>query len=233
MFKQWPMPLQKMQKGFFEFQMDFPIITNHNPLYLASGSERRRRLLEQLRLPFRSLPSDVEEDLSDNERSFGTLRLAERKARSILPLSRSGWVLGADTVVVLENEILGKPKGYSDALSTLSRLSGKEHTVITGFCLLDPLGKTAHAEAVETLVRFRSLTAREVEAYIATGEPFGKAGSYAIQGIGAFMVERITGSYTNVVGLPVCALIKALLAKRALQAFPLAQPLSAAGPRRE
>jgi len=102
-------------------------------------------------------------------------------------------------------------------------LSGREHRVITGFCVLDPLGRIARTEAVETLVRFRSLSRQEVEAYLATGEPFGKAGGYAIQGIGAFMVEGITGSYTNVVGLPLSALIKALLAEGALRAFPLPQ----------
>jgi septum formation protein len=211
-----------MQGGFFIFLMDTPFISNDDPLYLASASARRKRLLEQLRLPFRSLPSDIDEDLSGDEPSLGTLRLAEKKARSIFPLSRPGWALGADTVVVLDGAILGKPEGHNDALCTLSRLSGREHRVITGFCLLDPLGKIAHAEAVETLVRFRNLSRQEVEAYVATGEPFGKAGSYAIQGIGAFMVEGITGSYTNVVGLPLCELIKALLAERALQVFPLA-----------
>jgi septum formation protein len=213
--------------------MEFPIISNDNPLYLASASARRKRLLEQLRLPFRSRRSDMEEDMSADEPSFGTLRLAEEKAKSILPLSRPGWVLGADTVVVLDGAILGKPKGFNEALSTLSLLSGREHRVITGFCVLDPLGKTGHVEVVETLVRFRNLSRQQVEAYIATGEPFGKAGSYAIQGIGAFMVEGITGSYTNVVGLPLCALIKALVAEGALPGFPLAQSLSGAGPQKE
>lgn len=213
--------------------MDFPIISKDDPLYLASASPRRRRLLEQLRLPFRSRRSDIEEDMSGDEPSFGTLRLAEKKAKSILPLPQPGWVLGADTVVVLDRAILGKPEGYNDALSMLSLLSGREHRVITGFCVLDPLGKTGHAEAVETLVRFRNLSRQEVEAYIATGEPFGKAGSYAIQGIGAFMVEGITGSYTNVVGLPLGALIKALVAEGALRGFPLAQSLSGVGPQKE
>jgi len=211
-----------MQEGFFIFLMDFPIISREDPLYLASGSARRKRLLEQVGLPFRSLPSDIEEDLGGDEPSLGTLRLAEKKARSIFPLSRPGWALGADTVVVLDRAILGKPESYNEALSMLSRLSGREHRVITGFCVLNPLGEIAHAEAVETLVRFRSLSGQEVEAYVATGEPFGKAGSYAIQGIGAFMVQGILGSYTNVVGLPLCELIKALLAGRALRAFPLA-----------
>jgi septum formation protein len=129
--------------------------------------------------------------------------------------------LGADTVVVLNKTILGKPRDHEEARSMLLCLNGKEHKVITGFCLLDPLGRLAHLDAVETLVRFKHLAKEEIEAYIATGEPLGKAGSYAIQGIGAFMVEGITGSYTNVVGLPICALVKALLAKGALKTFPL------------
>ena len=213
--------------------MDFPIISNDHPLLLASASTRRKRLLEQLGLPFVSLPGSAEEDLSSDEPFFGTLRVAEKKARSILPLSRLGWVLGADTVVVLDQAILGKPQDHNEALSALSRLSGREHRVFTGFCLLNPQEKIAHAEAVETIVKFRGLTRKEVEAYIATGEPFGKAGSYAIQGIGAFMVEGIIGSYTNVVGLPLCALIRALVAEGALPAFPLAQSLSAAEFQRE
>ena len=203
--------------------MDFPIISNDNPLYLASASVRRERLLKQLRLPFRSLPGKIKEDLGGDEPSFGTLRLAEKKARSILPLPRPGWVLGADTVVVLDRAILVKPEGYDEAFSMLSLLSGREHRVITGFCVLDPLGRIARTESVETLVKFRGLSSQEVKAYIATGEPYGKAGGYAIQGIGAFMVEGITGSYTNVVGLPLSALIKALLAEGALRAFPLPQ----------
>jgi septum formation protein len=103
----------------------------------------------------------------------------------------------------------------------LSLLSGKEHEVITGFCLLNPSGEMAHSEAVTTLVKMKRLDEKEINAYVAIGEPFGKAGSYAIQGIGAFLVESISGSYTNVVGLPVCALIKSLLATGALKNFPL------------
>jgi septum formation protein len=99
-------------------------------------------------------------------------------------------------------------------------LSGKEHKVITGFSILDPLGRLAQSEEVTSLVQVKGLTDEEIRAYIATGEPFGKAGSYAIQGIGSFMVESISGSYTNVVGLPLSALIKSLLAVGALKSFP-------------
>jgi len=148
--------------------------------------------------------------------------LAEKKARSILDSSRGNWVLGADTMVVLDPVVLGKPKNGDEARAMLLRLSGKEHEVVTGFCLLDPAGQRAHAEAVVTRVKMKALSEEEIRGYVASGEPFGKAGSYAIQGLGSFMVERISGSYTNVVGLPLCALVKALVAAGALRHFPLA-----------
>jgi septum formation protein len=124
-------------------------------------------------------------------------------------------------MVVIGERILGKPIDHEEAHFMLSLLSGKEHEVITGFSLLNPSGEMAHSEAVTTRVKMKRLDEKEINAYVATGEPFGKAGSYAIQGIGAFLVKSISGSYTNVVGLPVCALIKSLLAVGALKDFPL------------
>jgi septum formation protein len=148
--------------------------------------------------------------------------LAEKKARALLGMSRGNWVLGADTMVVLDPFVLGKPENEEEARAMLLRLSGREHEVVTGFCLLDPAGQRAHSEAVVTRVTMKALSEEEIRGYVASGEPFGKAGSYAIQGLGSFMVERISGSYTNVVGLPLCALVKALLAAGALRRFPLA-----------
>jgi septum formation protein len=130
------------------------------------------------------------------------------------------WILGADTIVTLERRTLGKPKDPEDAGDMLRLLSAREHRVITGFCILDSSGRVVHSEAVVTAVRFKELSEQEITGYIDTREPFGKAGSYAIQGIGAFLVEGISGSYTNVVGLPVCALIQALLSLGALERFP-------------
>jgi septum formation protein len=127
--------------------------------------------------------------------------------------------LGADTVVVLDSTILGKPVDRADACAMLARLSGQEHRVITGFSISGPRGEH-HTQAVTTRVKFRELTSREVEGYMDTGEPFGKAGSYAIQGIGVFLVESITGSYTNVVGLPLCEVIRALVRLGALETYP-------------
>jgi len=205
--------------------MSFQTISAEYPLILASASPRRERLLQQIGLPFRSLPSNVEENSVMGE-PFSMVRLlSEKKARAVLSKKefpiQNNWILGADTVVVIGETMLGKPKDHDEAGSMLLLLSGKEHKVITGFSILDPLGRLAHSEEVTSLVQVKGLTDEEIRAYIATGEPFGKAGSYAIQGIGSFMVESISGSYTNVVGLPLSALIKSLLAVGALKGFPL------------
>jgi septum formation protein len=201
--------------------MSFQPISKEKPLVLASHSPRRRRLLQQIGLPFRSLPSHAEEDQILSEPPVKAVLLAEKKARAVYAKSLDGWILGADTTVVIGERVLGKPIDHEEAHFMLSLLSGKEHEVITGFCLLNPSGEMAHSEAVTTLVKMKRLDEKEINAYVAIGEPFGKAGSYAIQGIGAFLVESISGSYTNVVGLPVCALIKSLLATGALKNFPL------------
>lgn len=178
--------------------------------------------MEQIGLPFRSLPSHIEESLPTDDPLADVRFLAEKKAGASRAISEDHWVLGADTVVVLGEAVLGKPVDVDEARSMLRLLGGNEHQVVTGFCLLQPSGKVAYSEAVTTDVKIKGLSDEEITAYVSTGEPFGKAGSYAIQGIGAFMVEAISGSYTNVVGLPVCALVKALLAVRALKRFPIA-----------
>jgi len=201
--------------------MSFPIISKQHPLILASASPRRKRLLMQMGLPFRVAPSDLDEKEMGDEPLRISRVLAEKKAVRVYPLAGSSWILGADTIVVIKNRILGKPQDDAEAREMLRLLSGVEHSVVTGFCILNPSGKVAHSEAVSTAVRFKGLEKEEIEAYINTGEPFGKAGAYAIQGIGSFMVESISGSYTNVVGLPICAMIKALLRVGALKTFPL------------
>ena len=206
--------------------MSFSVISPESPLFLASSSPRRETLLRQIGLPFLSFPSAVEENLSENDPERSACVLAETKARKVFHRSGGRWVLGADTVVVLGDAVLGKPESREEAYSMLLRLSGREHRVITGFCLVDPSGRTAHSEAVVTRVKMKTLTEEEVGRYVSSGEPYGKAGSYAIQGLGAFMVESISGSYTNVVGLPLCALVKALLATGALKVFPLSAGVS-------
>jgi len=175
----------------------------------------------QMGLPFRVAPSDLDEKEMGDEPLRISRVLAEKKATRVYPLAGSSWILGADTIVVIKNRILGKPQDNAEAREMLRLLSGVEHSVVTGFCILNPLGEITHSEAISTAVRFKGLKKEEIETYIITGEPFGKAGAYAIQGIGSFMVESISGSYTNVVGLPICAVIKALISTGALKTFPL------------
>lgn len=198
----------------------FEQIDRKNPLILASASPRRKQLLEQAQLPFKVVVSRILEETL-GEPVEDCLRLAREKAVDVFSRTGSSWVLGADTIVVVGEKVLGKPVDREDALRMLSLLSGKVHQVITGFCLLTPSGMEAHFEAVSTTVTVKELGKNEREAYVDTGEPFGKAGGYAIQGIGSFMVESISGSYTNVVGLPLCAVIKGLLKAGALESFPL------------
>lgn len=201
--------------------MNFHYISKQSPLILASASPRRERLLAQTGLPFRTMASDVEEEGVSGEPEEVAQILAEQKASQVALRASNSWILGADTMVVVDGEILGKPKHREDAKRMLWRLNGREHLVVTGFCVLNPLAAVAHSEAVTTLVKVKTLTGREIDAYVKTNEPFGKAGGYAIQGIGSFMVSRISGSYTNVVGLPICSMIEALLLLRALEGFPI------------
>lgn len=136
--------------------------------------------------------------------------LAEAKARDVARQYPDRWVIAADTVVYINGSILGKPKDQEEAIGMLRRLSGQEHWVLTGFSVCHLRKGKSDKEAVQTAVRMKGLTAAEIEWYVQTGEPFDKAGGYAIQGIGSFMIESIHGSYTNVVGLPVCELIQML-----------------------
>jgi septum formation protein len=196
-------------------------VSEDSPLVLASASPRRKQLLRQIGIPFRTITSRVNEDPRSRDPLMNARLLAEAKAHAVIEKCNENWILGADTIVVLGRADLGKPADEDQAFSMLRQLSGREHRVITGFCLVAPDSKKLHSEAVVTRVTFKALTKREILGYIATGEPFGKAGSYGIQGIGAFLVKRIIGSYTNVVGLPLCALVNALLATGALKEFPI------------
>jgi septum formation protein len=180
-------------------------------LILASKSPRRYELLKQVGLDFEVIPSRVIEDFSQAESpQEHVIRLAEVKARDVAGEYPDRWVIAADTIVYINGTILGKPKSREEAMEMLRRLSGQEHWVLTGFSVCH-LGKgKGDKEAVETAVKVKGLTPVEMEWYVQTEEPFGKAGGYAIQGIGSFMIESIRGSYTNVVGLPLCELIQML-----------------------
>ncbi len=183
------------------------------PLLLASGSPRRRDLLASVEIPFViEIPEVDEIPLPGESPRDLTLRLARVKAREVaqrVPRSE-GIVLAADTTVVVDDTALGKPRDRDDAVATLQRLSGRDHQVLTGFCLLDQSTGREEAAVARTRVWFRDLTSGEIHGYVDTGEPMDKAGSYACQGVGAFLIARVEGSYTNVVGLPLGQVIDTL-----------------------
>jgi septum formation protein len=183
---------------------------------LASRSARRRELLTLVGAHFDCFPVEVDESPLPAERAEAhVLRLAEAKARAALDQgaarahSESVVLLGADTVVTIDREILGKPVARESAAQMLRRLSGRVHEVWTGLSVVHPDGR-AVSQAVRSIVKLAHLDGPEIERYIATGEPLDKAGAYAVQGHGALYVEAIEGSYSNVVGLPLSHLKHAL-----------------------
>jgi septum formation protein len=173
------------------------------PLLLASTSPQRRAILHQLHIPFDVVAPDYVEEGDD------PVEHAAGKARSIEPDERP--VLGVDTVVACDGVVLGKPTDAADAERMLELLSGRTHEVVSGLCLRTRAWEELHREI--TLVTFRPLTPRDLAVYVGSGEWKGRAGAYAIQGLGASLVKRIEGDYSNVVGLPVALLVR-LLAER-------------------
>jgi septum formation protein len=172
---------------------------------LASASPRRREILSGLGLSFRVEPSAVPEPACDGNAARCAVGLAKAKSLDVAARYASGYVIGADTVVVAGSAILGKPADRNDARRMLRRLSGKWHEVITGLYLYDCSREKGRAAFESSRVHFRRLTEAEVEWYLRTGEFFDKAGAYAIQGHGALLVDRIEGCYFNIVGFPVAA----------------------------
>ena len=171
-------------------------------LILASASPRREELLRGLGLSFSVVPSREPEELPPGPPDEAVRALALAKARAVASSIGSGVVLGADTIVVLDGAVLGKPKDRDDARRMLRALEGRSHHVITGLALVEaPAGRETSA-AVVTRVRMARYGGGEIEAYLATGEPYDKAGAYAIQGAGGRLVAEVAGCYTNVVGLP-------------------------------
>lgn len=176
-------------------------------LTLASTSPQRRAILEQLRIPFEAVaPAYVEHDPPDADPVALVRDHAEGKARSVHAEGR--LTLGVDTTVLLDGRVSGKPAAAADAAATLRRLSGRTHTVLSGICLLGPELELVRHEVTE--VTFRLLTPLDVDVYVASGEWRGRAGGYAIQGLGGRLVERIEGDYLNVVGLPGALLVSLL-----------------------
>jgi len=171
-------------------------------LILASASPRRRELLRTLCPDFRVVPSDLEETLAAGSPRAAAAGLALDKARAVAARVGEGVVLGADTIVVIDGQALGKPAGPDEARAMLRRLRGREHEVITGVAVVDARTGRSEATAVVSRVRMAEYGEAEIEAYLATEEPLDKAGAYAIQGRGGALVAGLEGSFSNVVGLP-------------------------------
>ena len=185
-------------------------------LVLASASPRRAELLRAAGIRFEVVTADVDERQHSGEDAESYVRrLAAAKATRVAAAHPGRAVLGADTTVVVDGDVLGKPADAAEAATMLARLSGRSHLVLTGVCLIDPTGH-ADASVAFTTVEFRPLLADEIEGYVATGEPMDKAGAYAIQGGAGPFVIRIEGAHDNVVGLPV-ALIQAMCRARGIQ----------------
>ncbi|WP_251549380.1 Maf family protein [Neobacillus muris] len=178
-------------------------------LILASSSPRRKELLETLRIPFAISSSNVDEsfnpDLSPDE---VVMELAHRKAQAVFEENHDAFVIGSDTIVAAENQILGKPADEAEAIQMLKRLSGNQHDVYTGVSIVSPASSARFFEKTE--VWFWELTDDEIRSYVKSGEPFDKAGAYGIQGLGGMLVKKIHGDYFAVVGLPVARTVREL-----------------------
>jgi septum formation protein len=187
-------------------------VKDENAIVLASESTRRVDILRTLGISFSIIPPDIDERRKRDEtiRDY-VLRIAQEKAKKVGTHFPDKWVIGADTIVVHKGKVLGKPKSEEEAMEMLTALRGKWHKVLTGFCILNMSKQTSYEDVVETKVFIKDLTDEEIRRYIKTSEPFDKAGSYAVQGKGGFMVKEIKGSYSNVVGLPICEITDILL----------------------
>ncbi len=203
------------------------MIEPRRPILLGSASPRRREILATLGLPLRVAPAVVDETPHPGEAPLEYLTRvtgAKLAAAARLPEAvGSGALIVADTTVILDGRVLGKPADEAEAAAMLRALSGRAHRVCTCFAISGPpdFERARHQETVTSRVVFRELDDEEIAAYAATGEGLDKAGAYAIQGIGAFAVARIEGSYSNVVGLPACEVVAALKASGLLPRFPL------------
>ncbi|MBI4962799.1 MAG: septum formation inhibitor Maf [Desulfomonile tiedjei] len=181
-------------------------------LILASGSPRRKFLMNSVGIRFRAVPSSIDESLIAGESPQESVqRLALAKAKEVSEQFLGKWVLGADTIVVIDGRILGKPADEKEARAMLARLAGRAHLVYTGYALVNSAFPAKdRVRYAESAVNIRDLSKQQIAGYVRTGEPMDKAGAYAIQGFGSAIVERISGSYTNVVGLPLCEVARDL-----------------------
>jgi septum formation protein len=176
-------------------------------IILASQSPRRIGLLKQIGLEFEIDPSNYEEDMTlDMEPRKLAEHLSLGKAKDVAERHKNSIIISADTIIAVDDEVFGKPKTPEKAKYMLQKLSGRAHSVITGFTIIDTETNKQISKSVETKVYFKNLSEEEMDAYIATGEPLDKGGGYAIQGIAALFVKKIEGDYFNIVGLPIIAL---------------------------
>lgn len=176
-------------------------------IILASSSPRRKEILENANVKFDIIKSEIDEVILDNELpSQVVMRLAFEKCIDIAVKHRESLVIGADTVVVLDDIILGKPKDIDEAIAMITQLSGKTHQVITGISLINLSANKKIIDYVVSNVKFKDLSAKDIKDYIQTNESLDKAGAYGIQGYGALLVEEIQGDYFNIVGLPISRL---------------------------
>jgi septum formation protein len=190
------------------------------PLILASASPRRKELLQLAGVPLEVIPSGTDESFLPGESPEEHVRrVARAKAMDVGRQHPGRWVLGADTVVAVDGKVLGKPGGFPEAEEMLRKLSRREHRVLTGFCILRYPSLGEREGTAISRVKFKDLSEEEIRWYVHTGEPLDKAGGYAIQGRAAFMVEEVHGSYTNVVGLPLCEVVEALQELGAVDLF--------------
>jgi septum formation protein len=182
-------------------------------IYLASKSPRRRKLLTQIGIKFKSFSVDLNEEIFDGEHPIKTVkRLALHKSDAACKKVKAGIIITADTIVVLNKKIIGKPKNVKDAFHILSKLSGKTHAVYTGFAICNVNTGKRIVDYEKTRVTFRKLLPEEIRDYIKTGSPMDKAGAYGIQDdFGAVFIEKINGCYYNVVGLPLAKFYKRLM----------------------
>jgi septum formation protein len=180
-------------------------------IILASASPRRKELLAKIGLKFEVEPSDYEEEIHSELEPHELVRqISIKKAESVAVRHKDAIIIAADTIGVIGNKVLGKPHTENEACKMLKEISGKPHSVITGFTVLNAATNKIISRTVNTKVYIKKLTEQEIDAYVKTGEPLDKAGAYAIQGLGAMIVEKIEGDYYNVMGLPLNALTEAL-----------------------
>ncbi len=186
-------------------------IRNSTTIILASASPRRREILEKAGLKFQVDASDYEEEMVSDLTPHQLARfLSREKAEAVARKYKNALIIAADTFIVFKGKIFGKPLTGTEAKRMLKTLSGKSHSVITGFTIMDTDGNKRLSRSVETRVYFKKMTMREIESYVKSGEPLDKAGAYAIQGLGAVIVKKIEGDYFNVMGLPLNALMESL-----------------------